>query len=276
MPTVESHSLSRRAGLKLRERRNPQDLIGRLPKSSLSHGNLFSSPLPAYERCGKTFRIPKFVFIGPPGGGSYVRLGLFGAIHGDESAGAEALVELLAQLSTDPQPARGFELFVYPICNPTGYEDDTRWPRGGSDINREFWKNSHQPEVQLIEEQLSALKFDGLISLHADDTSDGLYGYVGGDVLTKHLLEPALVAAEEFLPRNRTGRIDGWSAQNGIIEDAFEGSLSAPKTQSPRPFEIVFETPQLADHRAQVQANFAALHAIFKAHRGLQAHAANI
>jgi hypothetical protein len=183
---------------------------------------------------------------------------------------------MLIQLSEDPQPARGYELFVYPVCNPTGYEDDTRWPRGGADINREFWRQSAQPEVKLLEEQLSALRFDGLISLHADDTSDGIYGYVGGDILTKNLLEPALIAAEEFLPRNRTGRIDGWPANDGIIEDAFPGSLSAPAEQSPRPFEIVFETPQLAEHQAQVRANLAALFAIFKANRSLRAHAANI
>lgn len=253
-----------------------EDLLGRLPKPALSTGNLFYSPLAGFQRCGKATRIPKYVFIGPPGGEAYVRLGLFGAIHGDEAAGAEALIDLLVLLSENPQPARGFELFVYPICNPTGYEDDTRWPRGGRDINREFWLGSSQPEVNLLEEQLTALKFDGLISLHADDTSDGVYGYVGGAVLTKHLLEPALVAAEEFLPRNRTRQIDGWPARDGIIEDAFEGSLSAPANQSPRPFEIVFETPQLADHQAQVQANLAALFAIFKAYRDLQAHAANI
>lgn len=274
--TLESQPTAPRIGTKLRERRNLADLLGRLPKPSLSTGNLFYSPLAGFERCDRAYRIPKYVFIGPPGGEAYVRLGLFGAIHGDEAAGAEALIELLASLSKDPQPASGFELFVYPVCNPTGYEDDTRWPRGGTDINRDFWRKSTQPEVKLLEEQLGSLKFDGLISLHADDTSDGTYGYVGGAVLTKHLLEPALMAAERFLPRNRTGYIDGWTATDGIIEDAFPGSLSAPKNQHPKPFEIVFETPQLAEHSKQVQANLAALFAIFKAYRNLQAHAANI
>ncbi len=274
--SLEQQPSPPRIAAKLRERRNLEDLLGRLPKPSLSTGNLFYSPLPGFERCGRAYRIPKYVFIGPPGGESYVRLGLFAAIHGDESAGAEALIELLVSLSKDPQPASGFELIVYPVCNPTGYEDDTRWPREGTDINRDFWRKSSQPEVKLLEEQLWALKFEGLISLHADDTSAGTYGYVGGAVLTKHLLEPALVAAEKFLPRNRTPQIDGWSARDGIIEDAFVGSLEAPTSQHPRPFEIVFETPQLANHESQVQANLAAIFAIFKAYRNLQAHAANI
>lgn len=261
---------------RMRERRSLGKLLEPLTAADLATGNLFFSPLPEFQRCCRAFQIPKYVFIGPPGGGTYQRLGLFGGIHGDEAAGSVALVELLRRLIEDPRPATGYELFVYPVCNPTGYEDDTRWPRGGEDLNRAFWRNSSEPEVLLLEHQLEEFRFDGLVSLHADDTSEGLYGYVAGDVLTRHLLEPALAAAEAFLPRNHTGRIDGWPAERGIIEDAFLGVLAAPPTQTPRPFEIVFETPQLANFDQQVQAHLAALLAILKAHRSLQAHAANI
>ena len=34
-----------------------------------------------------------------------------------------------------------------------------------------------------------------LIALHADDTTDGLYGFAKGHQLTRHVLEPALEAA---------------------------------------------------------------------------------
>ena len=33
-------------------------------------------------------------------------------------------------------------LSFYPVCNPTGFEDRTRFSRGGKDLNREFWRNS--------------------------------------------------------------------------------------------------------------------------------------
>ncbi len=256
--------------------RNLEELLARAPGEGSSLGNLFFLPLPAFSRGDRHYSIPKYRFVGPPGGDAYVRLGLFGGLHGDEPAGCRALIQLLEALSEDPGLATGYELFVFPVCNPTGFEDGTREARGGGDLNRAFWRQTSEPEVALLEAELMALRFDGIISLHADDTSDGLYGYVGGDVLTRHLLEPALVAAEAFLPRNHTNRIDGWPAERGIIEEVFVGVLSAPASQKPRPFEIVFETPQRADPEAQVSAHLAAILAIIKAHRSLRAHAANI
>jgi len=49
--------------------------------------------------------------------------------------------------------------------------------------------------------------------VHSDDTSDGLYGFVGGDVLSENLLEPALREAEKILPRPEiTARLVGVAA----------------------------------------------------------------
>ena len=39
----------------------------------------------------------------------------------------------------------------------------------------------------------------------------------GGATLTRHLIEPALQAAEEFLPRDSRSLIDGFQARDGII-----------------------------------------------------------
>jgi hypothetical protein len=53
--------------------------------------------------------------------------------------------------------------------------------------------------------------------LHSDDTSEGCYGFVSGDFLSEHLLEPALQAASAFLPRNEAPIIDGFNARHGIM-----------------------------------------------------------
>ena len=77
-------------------------------------------------------------------------------------------------------------------------------------MNREFWKNSAEPEVRLLQAELVSRSFHGIIALHTDDTSDGFYGIVRGATLTKHLIEPALQAAEKFLPRDERPVIDGF------------------------------------------------------------------
>jgi murein peptide amidase A len=67
------------------------------------------------------YAIPRFAFMGPPGGGDTVRLGVFAAISGDEGEGAEACVQFLRQWEAAPRTAQGYHVYVYPVCNPTGF-----------------------------------------------------------------------------------------------------------------------------------------------------------
>lgn len=229
-----------------------------------------------FEAGGETYVLPRYLFIGPTGGGEPMRIGLFAGIHGDEPEGVNGLVHFLETLERNPGVAKGYCLFLYPVCNPTGFEDGTRHARSGKDLNREFWTGSSQPEVQLLEAELTAYGFEGLISLHTDDTSDGFYGYVGGATLTEHLIEPALRAAERFLPRNTHELIDGFQARNGVIRDCFQGVLRAPPSASPRPFEIILETQKAVPEPLKTAAFVEALQTILTRYREFIAFAPNL
>jgi hypothetical protein len=262
------------------------------PRPTASERRDFLAPLAALaEECPQltgsvagSFRVgdrqyplPRFCWLGGQRGGfPPIRLGLFALVHGDEPAGALALVRLLETLANDPAPAAGYDLVIYPVCNPAGFEDGTRENRQGCDLNREFWRNSAEPEVRILEAELRRQNFDGIIALHADDTSDGLYGYAHGRVINENLLVPALHASERVLPRNHGPVIDGFSARNGIICDCFQGVLAPPPDQKPRPFEIIFETPARAALEQQAEAAQVALLAILGEYRGFIAHAANL
>jgi predicted deacylase len=224
----------------------------------------------------KRYTIPRFVFHGPATSVAPIRLGLFALLHGDEPAGALGLQRLLNALVDDPAPARGYELTLYPLCNPTGYEDGTRHNRAGYDLNREFWRGSVQPEIEILENELRERQFDGIIALHADDTSDGLYGYTQGRVLNQNLLVPALRASEHVLPVNKGEIIDGFFAEEGIVEDCYQGILAPPPEQRPRPFEIIFETPAAAPMTQQIEAISCALRSVLTEYRGFIAQGANL
>ena len=221
--------------------------------------------------------IPRLIFRGQAERGEpFVRLAIFAGIHGDERAGAEAIVDFLRALEADPLLGRGFRIHVYPVCNPTGFEDGTRHSRSGTDLNREFWRGSLEPEIAILERELLLHKFDGVISLHSDDTSDGVYGFVGGSVLTQHLLRPALAAAEAALPVNQASLIDGFHAQEGIIHAGYDGVLRTPPGQTPTPFEIVLESPQNAPLQLQRRAFVLALSEVLRHYRRLISFAANL
>lgn len=135
-----------------------------------------------------------------PGSGEILRAGIFGGIHGDEPSGTAACYELAAWARGMPRELSGFELHLYPECNPTGLAAGTRHCSAGFDLNREFWCGSAHPDVRRLEAALSDGRYDVIIALHEDDTSSGLYGFVSGALLSAHLLEPALAAASQLLP----------------------------------------------------------------------------
>jgi hypothetical protein len=143
----------------------------------------------------------------------------------------------------------------------------------GLDLNREFWRGSTQPEIPILEGELRAGRFDGIITLHTDDTCEGLYGYAHGRVLNESLLKPALAAAERLLPRDRRDTIDGFAACESVIGDCFPGVLSAPPEQHPRPFDLIFETPGRAGLELQAGAAVAALDSVLAGYRSFIAYA---
>jgi protein MpaA len=217
------------------------------------------------------YSLEQYLFVGPRGGGDYIRVGIFAGVHGDEAAGIFAAVRFLHELAQNPEIARGYEIYVYPLCNPSGFEDGTRHSRSGRDLNREFWLGSREPEVQLLERQIRTLRFDGIISLHADNESQGLYAFALGAQVTQYVVEPALLAAERVLPRNCDATIDNFTARNGLIRKGYPGMLCAAPEARPRPFEIVFETPHEADLEKQIEANLLFLRHALEQYLQLQA-----
>lgn len=260
----------------LERRRSIAALLAPLDQIAVHSPNLVANYEAKFDADGETYELPRYLFVGPKGGDTPIRIGIFAGIHGDEPEGAHAIVQFIKLLEAKPELATGYYLSLYPVCNPTGFEDGTRFSRGGKDLNREFWNNSDQSEVRLLQAELISRSFQGIISLHTDDTSDGFYGFAHGATLTKYLIEPALQAAGKLLARNEGQIIDGFRARNGVIFDKYDGILSAPPKIRPRPFEIILETPA-APPEYQKQAAFAAaLQTILTEYRKFIAYAPNL
>lgn len=257
-------------------KRSLEKVLAPLETIAQTSTNLLSKPFGKIESEGKSYALPRYIYLGEKGGGDVIRIGIFAGVHGDEPEGTLALTRFVSMLEANPEIAKGYALFIYPICNPTGFEDNTRHSRNGKDLNREFWRDSIEPEIRLLETEVWTHAFDGIISLHSDDTSEGLYGFVNGAIFSENLLEPALREAEHFLPRNRNAQIDGFSAKEGIITKGYHGVLQAPQGLVRPPFEITFETPQKTSLHRQVEATAAALQAILVEYRYLIAIAQNI
>ncbi|MEI8042645.1 MAG: succinylglutamate desuccinylase/aspartoacylase family protein [Verrucomicrobiota bacterium] len=257
-------------------RRSLTAALAPIDRMVAASSSLLANPGAAFDVGAERYELPRYTYLGANGGGDTLKVGIFAGVHGDEPEGVHAVGRFLSLLDREPELARGYCLYLYPICNPTGFEDRTRHSRAGKDLNREFWRGSAEPEVRLLESEMVAHSFHGIISLHTDDTSPGFYGYAHGATLTRNLIEPALKAAEEFLPRNGNETIDGFRARNGIIRQGFPGVLSAPPSIRPRPFEIILETPHAAPTYLKEAAFVAALRTILVRYREFIAYAPNL
>ncbi|MEQ1851656.1 MAG: succinylglutamate desuccinylase/aspartoacylase family protein [Chthoniobacteraceae bacterium] len=224
---------------------------------------------------GSRYWMPRLVFK-RPGETPEIKVGIFAGVHGDEPAGVFALCDFVRALDTSPVRGRGYELHVYPLVNPTGYEDRTRHARSGKDLNREFWRGSTEPEVALLEKEILRERYHGYISLHSDDTSEGFYGFARGSTLTQYLLRPALATAEAALPVDRRIEIDGFHAEEGIIHTAYDGILSAPPGARPQSFEIILESPTEAPMHLQRGAFLLALVEILTHYRRFIAYGGDL
>ncbi|MEI8288945.1 MAG: succinylglutamate desuccinylase/aspartoacylase family protein [Verrucomicrobiota bacterium] len=257
-------------------RRDIDELLAPLDKIAATSHNLVVNHEAGFEVGGHRYELPRYLFVGPRGGDTPIRVGIFAGIHGDEPEGVHALIQFIRLLESHPELATGYYLSIYPLCNPTGFEDGTRHSRSGKDLNREFWRDSAESEVRLLQAELHSRSFQGIISLHTDDTSNGFYGFAHGATLTRSLIQPALAAAEKFLPRDERPVIDGFNARNGIIRDGYEGILSAPPKIRPRPFEIILETPSAPPEYLKELAFVAALQTILAEYQKFIAYAPNL
>jgi hypothetical protein len=257
-------------------RRSIAELLAPLDQLVKDSPNFVVNRQARFEMAGESYVLPRYLFIGPKSGDAPTRIGIFAGIHGDEPEGVHAAVRFLRFLETHAELATGYYLSVYPVCNPTGFEDNTRHSRRGKDLNREFWTKSTEPEVGLLQAELVSHSFHGIISLHVDDTGDGFYGFVGGATLTKHLIEPALQAADKFLPLDKRALIDGFPARNSVVRHSFPGVLRAPPLERPRPFEIILESPKGHPAYLTEWAFVAALQSILASYRKFIAYARDL
>jgi hypothetical protein len=198
---------------------------------------------------------------------------LVAGVHGDEPDGILAALEFARRFARTPPLVTNYSLTIYPCINPVGYERMTRENGAGKDLNREFFHDSRQLEVAIMERELHAHEFTGFISGHSDYESFGLYAYATGAVLSERLAKPALFQASDVIPINTDAIIDGHPAQHGIINQKFPGSLGPLSKGASEPFDITIETPNLFALGKRVEAQARAFETILHEYRSVASEA---
>jgi hypothetical protein len=172
---------------------------------------------------------------------------LNGGTHGEEPAGAEAMVRFLEERRYERWPSIAFTLI--PCANPWGYVHDRREGPGGRDLNRSFRRAGHAtPEVALLKRALGRRAFDLFVDCHEDEDAPGLY------VFAPSRLGLAIVAAASALGPVHQGPLvdDIIPLAAGVVEIDSARALERRRTWRnwPLPFYIA------QHHRRRTRAGF--------------------
>lgn len=196
-------------------------------------------------------------------------------VHGDEPAGAWALLEMVESAELDPR----FSYRLWPCTNPTGFDAGTRESGDGIDLNRTFGRGGGSPEARTIVTANRDRKFVLSLDLHEDCDAAGFYCYeYGGGTIGLAViaaLDAAGIAVDPLEGTFETaGPLDDASCirERGRIvadhraEAALLGGLSYSLAivRHAAAHALTFESPsraaweaRLATHRAAVRAAIA-------------------
>jgi len=136
---------------------------------------------------------------------------LNGGTHGDEPAGAEAVVAFLEADIAGQWPE--FAFTVMPCTNPWGHAHAKREGPAGRDLNRAFRRASPRtPEVSIIKRALAGRAFNLYVDCHEDIDAPGLY------VFAPTRLGNAIVSAVAATgPIHQGDLVDGEIPLNGGV-----------------------------------------------------------
>ena len=235
--------------------------------------NLVGGTVGDFSVGGENIQIPRFIFLGPTGGGDTFRVAIFAAIDGGEAEGTEGLVAFLQELERFPQIARGFHIYAYPICNPVGFARTTSSKNPGEDLSGYFWKKSTRPEVYYLEREIGVLQFHGVIALSARDDGSKFVASTGSEILNQAVAGPAVRRAHLLLPTPQTREINPPRAE--LPEDHVD-FLTATDELKTAPFELHIRIPRQVPHSNQIQGTVGALSSVLDSYRNLQSLRQNI
>jgi murein peptide amidase A len=183
-----------------------------------------------------------------------LRIGIFTGLRGNLEGGL-ALLQFLESLAERPWRAAGYELWLYPLCNPTGHEDGEGTNRRGAALDSDFWKASPEPEIMLLERELREQQFQAVLTLHTDAHYADFTGSFSGGEAARRVFESGLALAGFVL--RRPGLQLPWPA----------GALSGPPQGKGRLVSLRFGAPRQVPMSVRTTALEAALGAVLASAR---------
>lgn len=205
---------------------------------------------------------PRTLLLAEIGNGARPAIALSAGVHGDEPAGAWALLALAEEDELDDR----FSYRIWCCTNPSGFERGTRANEQGADINRSFGRGGQTPEARAILVSNRDRKFALSLDFHEDGDASGFYCYeYGGGDIGRGVARAVAAAGLPLAEPDAGASEPGWIAPDPHGEAEALGGLSYTLwiVRHAAKSALTFETPTgLAWERRLAMHRIAAVEAI--------------
>jgi hypothetical protein len=182
--------------------------------------------------------------------------------HGEEFYAVNVLLKWLRQPIILPE----FNYYVFPVCNPFGYEKNFRNNSNNQETNNDthFIKDSKVPELAILFEEFPRTA-DLILDIHGDVSKKGVYCYEHKSENLPSIATKALIDNDNIIPYLRTKTIYGTPLKEGVIippkyDIGVEGFLEKLGIQ----YSLALELPGVFDGQKRAEGGVNIINSILK------------
>lgn len=187
---------------------------------------------------------------------------LTGGHHGEEYYAINILLHWLKQPIMFPD----FNYYVFPVCNPYGYEKNYRNNGNRQETNNDthFMKNSKVPELAILFEEFPRTA-DLILDIHGDTDKSEVYCYEHKSENLPSIAEKALLENDNIIPYLKAKTIYKTPLKNGIIvppkyDIGLEGFLEKLGVK----YSLTLEMPKKMEGQKMVQGGIVIINSLLK------------
>jgi len=183
--------------------------------------------------------------------------------HGEEFFAVNVLLKWLKQ----PIQIPDFNYYIYPVCNPFGYEKNYRDNGNRQETNNEthFVRDSKVPELKILFEEFPRTA-DLILDIHGDADKNGkkeVYMYEHKPENLPTIAEKALLDNDKLIPYLRQKTIYGSPLRNGVLippkyDIGLEGFLEKLGVQ----YSITIELPGHMEGQKRAEGGVALINSV--------------
>jgi hypothetical protein len=185
-----------------------------------------------------------------------------GGHHGEEYYAINALLEWLKRPIQNPE----FNYYVFPVCNPYGYEKNYRNNGNRQETNNDthFMKDSKVPELAVLFEEFPRTA-DLYLDIHGDTGKSEVYCYEHKAENLPPIAEKALLENDSIISYIKSKTIYGSSLKSGVIippkyDIGLEGFLEKLGIK----YSLALELPKKMEGQKMVQGGVAIINSILR------------